>query len=181
MLAVRRPSGIVDNAPEGDDILFKQTYASLLNQLAEMPAFLERTVASLPPELLQKHPSEDQFPLIEHLWHIRDCDPDLYALRIRKVLQEARPALSPVDVGAWYADRCYRDRPAQQAIAEFTKLRLDLIEELKSLEESDLARVGVRADQSEISVQGLIEQLAEHDRDHRWRIASILGGFAAAR
>lgn len=97
------------------------------------------------------------------------------------MLRENRPTLSPVDVGAWYADRHYRDRPGAQAIGEFTKLRLELIEELKTLDESDLTRVGVRADQCEISVQGLIEQMAEHDRDHRWRIASILGGFAAAR
>jgi hypothetical protein len=164
-----------------DDILFKQTYASLLNQLAEMPVFLERTVASLPSDMLQRPPVEDQFPLIEHLWHIRDCDPDLYALRIRKVLQEDRPALAPVDVGAWYVDRRYRERSGQQAISEFAMLRVDLIKELKTLEEFDLARVGFRVDGSEISEQGLIEQLAEHDRDHRWRIASILGGFAAAR
>lgn len=89
--------------------------------------------------------------------------------------------LSPVDVGAWYADRRYREKSGQQAIAEFTSLRFDLIEELKLLEASDLERAGVRADQSEISVHGLIDQLAEHDRDHRWRIASILSGFATSR
>jgi len=164
-----------------DNILFKQTYASLLNQLAEMPVFLERAVAALPPEMLQRPPVEDQFPLIEHLWHVRDCDPDLYALRIRKVLKEERPSLAPVDVGAWYGDRRYRERSGQQAISEFAKLRTDLVNELKTLEECALERVGVRADGSEITVQGLIEQVAEHDRDHRWRIASILGGFAAAR
>jgi hypothetical protein len=146
-----------------------------------MPVFLERTVASLPSDMLQRPPIEDKFPLIEHLWHVRDCDPDLYALRIRKVLQEERPALEPVDVGAWYVDRRYRERSGQQAISEFAKLRGDLIKELKTLDECDLARVGVRADGSEIAVQGLIEQMAEHDRDHRWRIASILGGFAVAR
>jgi hypothetical protein len=164
-----------------DDILFKQTYASLLNQLAEMPIFLERTMASLPADMLQRPPIADQFPLIEHLWHVRDCDPDLYAFRIRKVLQEERPALAPVDVGAWYVDRRYRARSGQQAISEFAKLRADLIKELKDVEECDLARVGMRADGCEISVHGLIEQLAEHDRDHRWRITSILGGFATAR
>ncbi len=160
--------------------MFETTYASILNQLAEMPVFLERTVCALPADLLQRPPAEDQFPLIEHLWHVRDCDPDLYALRIRKVLQEDRPALPPVDVGAWYADRRYRERPGLQAVSEFARLRANLIDELKPLDERALARVGVRADGSEISVQALIEQLAEHDRDHRWRIASILGGFAAA-
>jgi hypothetical protein len=158
--------------------LFKQTYGNLLNHLAEMPAFLERTTASLAPELLQKIPADDQFPLIEHIWHIRDCDPDLYALRIRKVLREDRPMLEPVDVGAWYDERRYRGRPGDQAIAEFAKLRAELIADLQSLEEHDLARIGIRVDGSEINVLGLVQQLSEHDRDHRWRIASILRGFA---
>ena len=156
-------------------------HASLLTQLAEMPAFLERTLAALPPELLQRQPANDQFPLIEHLWHVRDCDPDLYALRIRRVLREDSPRLEPVDVGAWYGERRYRAKPAGQAIAEFAMLRAGLVDELTGLDERALARRGVRADGGEIGVLDIVEQLLEHDSDHRWRIAAILGGFAAAR
>ena len=156
-------------------------HASLLTQLAEMPAFLERTLAALPPELLQRQPANDQFPLIEHLWHVRDCDPDLYALRIRRVLREDSPRLEPVDVGAWYGERRYRAKPAGQAIAEFAMLRAGLVDELTGLDERALVRRGVRADGGEIGVLDIVEQLLEHDRDHRWRIAAILGGFAAAR
>ena len=163
------------------DLLFKPAFASLLNQLGEMPVFLERTVASLPLELLRKSPAEDQFPLIEHLWHVRDCDPDLHALRFRKVLREDRPRLEPVDVGAWYGDRRYREKSGAQAIAEFAQSRADLIADLRQLEERDLARTGIRADGSDITLLGLVEQLSEHDRDHRWRIASILGGFASGK
>jgi hypothetical protein len=164
--------------PMTDSNLFKQTYANLLNHLAEMPAFLERTTAALPPELLQQVPAEDEFALIEHLWHIRDCDPDLYALRIRKVLLEERPVLEPVDVGAWYGQRRYRERPGDQAIAEFSRLRAELIADLEALEEQALGRVGIRVDGSEVNVLSLVQQISEHDRDHRWRIASILRGFA---
>ena len=157
------------------------TRASLLNQLAEMPAFLERSLAALPPELLQRQPANDRFALIEHLWHLRDCDPDLYALRIRRVLREERPRLEPVDVGAWYGERRYREKPAGQAIAEFATLRAGLVDELTHLDERALARRGVRADGGEIGVLGIVEQLLEHDREHRWRIAAILAGFAAGR
>ena len=164
-----------------DDILSRHAWTSLLNQLGEMPVFLERTVASLPPELLQKTPAQDAFPLIEHLWHVRDCDPDLYALRIRQVLREDRPRLEPVDVGAWYADRRYREKSGAQAIAEFARLRADLVSDLQPLAERDLARIGIRADGSEITLLALVEQVSEHDRDHRWRIASILAGFASGQ
>jgi hypothetical protein len=151
----------------------------LLNQLSEMPAFLERALASLPADLLQRQPANDPNPLIEHLWHVRDCDPDLYASRIRRVLHVDRPRLEPVDVGAWYGDRRYREKPAAQAMAEFASLRAGLVAELGALDEGSLARIGLRADGSEIDVHGIVEQLLAHDRDHRWRIAAILAGFAA--
>jgi|GEM_PF-1500890 len=153
--------------------------AGLLNQLAEMPAFLERTLALLPEALLQRQPANDPNPLIEHVWHVRDCDPDLYALRIRQVLREDRPRLEPVDVGAWYGDRRYRQKPAARAIAEFAALRAGLVDELRMLDDRQLARAGLRADGREIDVHGILEQLLEHDRDHRWRIAAILASFAA--
>jgi len=146
-----------------------------------MPAFLEHALGSLPSELLQRQPKNDPFPLIEHVWHVRDCDPDLYALRIRQVLREDDPRLEPVDVNAWYGDRRYRERPAAQAIAEFSTLRAGLVAELQALDEHALARVGTRADGCQIDVHGLVEQVLAHDRDHRWRIAAILAGFAAGQ
>jgi hypothetical protein len=161
------------------DVAIDPARASLLKQLAEMPAFLERTLASLPEALLQRQPANDANPLIEHVWHVRDCDPDLYALRIRQVLREDRPRLEPVDVGAWYGDRRYRERPAARAIAEFAVQRAELIDELKALDDRQLGRTGLRADGREIDVHGIVEQVLEHDRDHRWRIAAILAGFAA--
>ncbi len=158
--------------------MIKQAYANLLAQLAEMPEFLERTTKSLSTDFLLRTPPQDKFPLVEHIWHIRDCDPDLYALRIRKVLREDRPTLEPVDVGAWYAQRNYRSRSGDLAIEEFAGLRSALITELHHLEEPELSRVGIRVDGSEINVLGIVEQLAAHDRDHRWRIAAILRSFA---
>jgi hypothetical protein len=157
--------------------MFKQAYSSLLNQLEEMPAFLEKTAASLPNEWLVRRPEKDNSPLLEHLWHIRDCDSDLYALRIRRVLQEDKPYLEPVDVSVWPESRNYIKRNGGLALAEFVELRAGLVKELREVSQDALARVGVRADGSEINVLGLIEQLAEHDRDHRWRITAILRSY----
>ena len=71
--------------------MFHQAYASLLSQLAEMPLFLQHSLAGLPKELLQRIPERDKSPLLEHLCHIRDCESDLYGLRIHRVLREFRP------------------------------------------------------------------------------------------
>jgi hypothetical protein len=157
--------------------MFLQAFSSLLLQLEEMPQFLQRSVASLPADVLTRHPKNDKSPLIEHLWHVRDCDSDLYALRIRRVLHEDRPFLTPVDVAVWPEQRNYMARNGDIAIAQFLELRTDLVAELKATDHQALARVGNRADGTDINVLGLIEQMAEHDRDHRWRIAAILRDF----
>ena len=156
----------------------EQLYPKLLEQLAEMPVFLRRTLAGLSREALLRQPENDHSPLLEHLWHTKDCDTDLYGLRIRRMLAEDRPPLEPVDDGAWREDHGYDLRQGDDAIAEFERERAALIDQLKALGPESLARVGIRADGSEITVLGVIEQLAAHDQDHRWRVAAILRGFA---
>jgi hypothetical protein len=157
--------------------MFRQAYASLLSQLAEMPPFLQHALAGLPAEVLQRLPERDKSPLLEHLWHIRDCESDLYGLRIHRVLRESRPNLEPVEVGNWPAERGYLQRDGNTAIAEFATLRNELISDLSRLEEPAISQVGIRFDGTEINILDLVEQVADHDRDHRWRIAAILRGF----
>ena len=157
--------------------MFQQAYASLLSQLAEMPPFLQHALAGLPTDLLRRSPEGDKSPLLEHLWHIRDCESDLYGLRIHRVLRESRPNLEPVEVEHWPAERDYMQRDGDTAVAEFAALRRKLVFDLSQLEEPSISRVGIRFDGTEINILGLVEQLADHDRDHRWRIAAILRGY----
>lgn len=161
--------------------MFKQAYDHLLAQLSEMPAFISHALGSMPSDLLARLPECDKSPLLEHLWHIRDCDSDLYGARIRRVLREDQPSLEPVDVAAWPDARQYSQRVGKQAIEQFAAVRSGLLDELQALDQPALARSGVRHDGSPVNVLGLIEQLAEHDRDHRWRIAAILRSYIVAR
>ena len=91
----------------------------LLGQLAEMPAFLRRTLAGLPRAALLRQPENDKSTLLEHLWHMLDCENDLYGLRIRRILAEDRPVLEPIDVGAWPEACAYTSRDGDAAIAAF--------------------------------------------------------------
>lgn len=148
--------------------------AYLLNQLREMPDFLERTFLGMPQRLLTRVPVKDNSPLIEHLWHVRDCESDLYAPRITRVLGEVRPRLEPMDVSGWPTERSYHLRDGDQAIREFAELRSGLVERLATVTDDALERTGIRYDGSEADVHFLVEQLVDHDRDHRWRMCLIL-------
>ena len=156
----------------------ERLHASLLSQLSEMPLFLRRTLAGLPRETLLRQPDNDKSHLLEHLWHTVDCDSHLYGLRIRRILAEDRPVLEPVEVGRWPQAHAYADRDGDAAIAAFERVRAQLLGELQALTTDQLARVGLRVDGTEVSVRQVIEQLVDHDQDHRWRVAVILREFA---
>lgn len=158
--------------------MFRQAYESILNELGEMPQFLERTLVGVRQEMLTRQPMDDKSPLLEHLWHVRDCESDLYGLRIDRILAEERPRLPGVNVDAWPTERGYMSRPGDLALVEFAGLRNDLIDKLKDLDEPSLLRCGVHFQGMEMNVLHVVEQLARHDRDHRWRIAAILRSFS---
>jgi hypothetical protein len=139
-----------------------------------MPVFLEKAFTGMSRELLVRIPAHDTSPLIEHLWHVRDCESDLYGPRIERVVNEDRPNIVPMDVSGWAVERGYHSRDGNQAIEEFGALRHRLIETLRTTELSSFKRLGIRYDGSEIDVYSLAEQLADHDRDHRWRMCAIL-------
>lgn len=155
--------------------------AYLIEQLAEMPRFLAEVFQGMPREHLTRAPEEDNLSLIEHLWHIRDCESGLYYPRIVQALDDDKPALWPMpDIGSWPLERAYSQRDGDDAIREFATLRQQLIGRLRDLEPSQFERVSVGQNGATYNVYDLLEHLADHDRDHRWRMAVLVKRGLAA-
>jgi hypothetical protein len=150
---------------------------ALMQALLEMPAYLEAVYPHVPDRLLRAPSTLDNTPLMEQLWHVRDCESDLYAPRIRRTLMEDWPFLEPVSVSHWPEERGYLARAAGPAVAEFGSMRRALVEELTACTPQQLARSALRVDDRVCSVVDLIAELLDHDRDHRIRIAAMLAGF----
>ncbi|MGA3252235.1 MAG: DinB family protein [Paraburkholderia sp.] len=150
------------------------TRTFLLNQLGEMSEFLEKSFRGLSRDLLLRTPATDNLSLLEHLWHVRDCESELYTPWIVGVLTEERCRLMPVAIDGWPSERRYDLRDGDQAIREFGELRRDLIARLQATSDESFLRTGLVRDDREVGVYRLIEQLIEHDRDHRWRMCALL-------
>ena len=153
--------------------------AHLCASLAEMPLFLEAALARLSTNALFRVPLNDRSPLLEHVWHLRDCDEDLYAMRIRRTVAEDLPYLEPMDISHWVQERAYMSRPLGEALAQFSQGRARLVAEIGQLNQAQLLRLAKRGDGSSSTVLALIRELLAHDQDHRVRISSILAGYAA--
>ena len=152
----------------------------LVTSLLEMPSFMENAFRDLKPEHLTGLPANDKSPLAEHVWHVRDCEEELYAPRIREVLVEENPYIEPMSVSHWPAERGYLAKPVEQAIREFRALREDLVRLLRAAPADALDRSCRRSDGRSSSVADLIGELLEHDQDHRVRIAAILAQRVAS-
>ncbi len=158
---------------------FESQRLRLVNQLAEMIGFIESIYLSLPGHLLSRQPEHDDLTLLEHLWHVRDCDCELYGLRIARTLAEDIPLFASVDVSNWPTERAYMCQPAPAAIRDFVDVRQTLVTRLGRLNAAGYARKGrLLALGQEVDVFDLAEMLIEHDRDHRQRMVVILTEFA---
>lgn len=146
----------------------------IVNLLLEMPDFLERALGGFTHEQLTEIPENDNSPLAEHAWHVRDCDEELYGMRIRKVLEESNPFIEPMSVNHWPMQRSYLTKSVAQAIGEFRAIREGLVETLRAAPITAFERKCRRADGTTSSIADLIYELLDHDRDHRVRIAAIL-------
>jgi hypothetical protein len=152
----------------------------LVNSLLEMPAFMDHAFRGLKPDHLTVLPDNDKSPLAEHAWHVRDCEEELYGMRIRKVLDEVDPYIEPMSVSHWPEERGYLAKPVAQAAQEFRELRESLVKLLRAAPLNALDRTCRRGDGSKSSIAELIGELLEHDQDHRVRIAAILARRVAS-
>jgi len=150
----------------------------LLTQFAEMPAFVASACARLPREMLLAQPRNDRSPLAEHAWHLFDCERLLYAARIDAMLARDEPVLEPVFVKEWIIAHGYFTRPVHDAVTGFCTARAAFVERLRKFGPAELARTGTRTDGKAYSVAAVIEEMAEHDRDHRQRMVAILADYA---
>jgi len=133
-------------------------------------ARLRFSPSRLPETLLNRLSPHDSLTLLEHLWHVYDCNRDLYNLCIYRALDKDHPAFDGVDVSVWPSERRYREQTVQAA-------RTALLERLAGLDAAGFARPArLLMTNRDTNVRELCEMLADHD--HRWRMGAMLGVFS---
>ena len=100
----------------------------------------------------------------------------VWAIRLRKVVAEDRPAIYGYDQDQW-ADRLHYDRQSSADVrADLRALRRLNLRFLRGLDPDDLDRVGVHSERGDESVGHMIRLYAGHDLLHLNQLRRILGG-----
>jgi hypothetical protein len=138
-----------------------------LKFLRETPAVIEELTAGLPSEAIVWKPSPDEFSVLENACHLRDLESEGYAVRIERMLAESNPELPDFAGGILARERSYNSQELGEALARFTRARVENVRTLNSLSSDALQRSGVLESVGPVTVLGLIAKMREHDQSHR--------------
>ena len=151
-------------------MLNKTGQETLFSELEAMPAFLEASfgTASLSDAIA---PGPDgAFSPVEHCWHLADLEREGYAVRIRRLRQEADPLLPDFDGARIARERRYKSRSLAAGIAAFGDVRLRNISALRALSPEEWMRRGTQDGVGVIALCDVPAMMAEHDASHRQEI-----------
>ena len=157
-------------------MLNKADQDGLLSELHAMPDFLEvsfTTVSRL--EAAAPGPN-DAFSPVEHCWHLADLEREGYAVRIRRLREEANPRLPDFNGARIARERNYKSLSLAEGLEAFRVARIKNIALLRTLDAGDWMRRGEQEGVGGIALCDIPAMMAEHDAAHRqeieeWKLA----------
>ena len=141
--------------------------------VAGTPAALRALLGSLPPSALEA-PVDDGWSAKDVVAHLLDAQQIAFTDRMRRMLDEDRPLIQPIDPSARLKELDYGTWPLDRVLAEFERKRGDDVAMLRGLSAEQLARAGDHAEAGEITVSDLAHSCAVHDMMHLSQIAKML-------
>jgi len=174
-------SGVGTEPPRGslDDLLpwlDAQPSASLLPDysrpaadkaiLRSTPAALSTLLEGHSPETLLHQPSPGEWSPTEVLCHLRDVDREVNLKRLEMIKAIHNPFIPGQDTDRWAGERQYQQQDCLEAISDFIQTRMQLLDLLESLSESDWERTARHAIFGPTRLAELVHIIASHDRLH---------------
>jgi len=150
-------------------------FSDQLAMLAAMPARLAEIAAEIPSVQWKTRASNGGFSLTEHACHLRDIEIEAFRARLERMLAETSPALPDVDGAALARARDYHRQDLGKALAVFAAVRADLVNRLASLLPFERERAGVMEGVGEITIEGLVAKMLEHDGEHLSELKLLSG------
>jgi hypothetical protein len=146
----------------------------MLDELQRMPAMLSETVRAMPASRWTWQPAASAFSLLEHACHLRDLEAEAYQVRIRRIVDEDLPTLQEVDGSAWAIERDYQRQSMEQAVADFARHRAATVQMLAQALPLHAGRKGLFGGFGIVTLQGLAQEIARHDAEHRKEMEGLL-------
>ena len=138
----------------------------LLAKLSSTPIQIAELVKALSPASVIVRPAPEEFSVVENICHLRDIELDGYAVRIRRLLTEAKPLLADIDGARLAIVRDYNRQNLQGALTIFRQARQANLDALSNASESAFEREGELEGVGTITLGRLLQLMWDHDEGH---------------
>ncbi|HET8734543.1 MAG TPA: DinB family protein [Anaeromyxobacteraceae bacterium] len=122
---------------------------------------------------LERSPTPGQWSAREHLAHIARMH-EIYKARIAKILAEDGARLPPYRAEEDPEWESWRALPAEELLERSRKMRIELVEKVRSLSEPDLARIGVHTRLGPLALSLWLHFFLLHEAHHLYQIFKLV-------
>jgi hypothetical protein len=162
---------VYDDSPER--LVMKEAYKKLLDAAEKSPNEIATAVSGLSDEVLRYKPSPEKWCALEILGHLADVE-IIHGYRLRQMLADPEPVITPVDQDAWARNLNHLDSPPAELVAFYGLARHHHLRLLRILNDSDFSKSAFHPEmQLEVSVADLVERMGSHGASHLQPIESL--------
>jgi hypothetical protein len=167
----------------GADPAYREALLERLNgadPIDELAALFERlpeVLDGVPEDHIGKPEAEGKWSILQVICHLADAEL-MQAWRIRRVLTEDVPRLSPMDQDVWVDRLRYEEEDLEEALDQLRALRLANLRLVGRLAPEALDRLSYHPERGEESIRTILGLLAGHDAVHLDQIRRIRAGHA---
>jgi uncharacterized damage-inducible protein DinB len=135
------------------------------------PGRLQRMVAGVAQEQLEKKPAPEKWSVREILCHLADCE-IAFGFRLRQTVAVERGLIQPFDQDAWAVN--YGEFSTAEALAAYTALRRWNVLFIEAAGPEAMGRVVTHPERGDITFGTIVETMAGHDMNHSGQIEALL-------
>lgn len=143
-----------------------------LQVLRETPDALRAAVERVPAAQLGQPEAPGKWSTRQVIQHLADSEL-VGSFRLRLILAQDRPALTPYDQDLWASKLRYQEVEIQDALDQFSVLRRTNLRYWRGLTPTELARAGVHAERGDESLEHMRRLYGGHDLAHLHQLARI--------
>jgi hypothetical protein len=160
-----------DNGNGGHE---ERSIGSILGALESVLVDFERLMADRSREDLQKPAQDGGWGVVEILPHLLDWE-EITHDRVWRLLEEDRPELEEYDDSLWAIEHEYSSQDPYEVFRRFTELRHELVARLRELDDAAWQRTAILGEHGEITLQGLMNAIVDHDAKHLAQARDVIG------
>lgn len=143
-----------------------------LARLRQTPFDVEKLIAGLSDEAMNRTPPDGSWAIRNALSHLRDAQ-GVFDLRVDLFLKEAHPILESKAVFAWAKNEADRPPSARDIFETYCASRAETLRKLESLPLSDWWRTGEHEEFGTVTLRQQVSYFAAHESTHLSQIEAL--------